>query len=78
MLEINSQIKIDKQSKDLKAGDQPITTLCRMCEQGCGLEVSLGPDGRPANCIASGKPTVPRAWRSTTVRAWGTRRSSLT
>jgi len=33
--------------RDLRAGERTITTLCRMCEQGCGLEVSLGPDGRP-------------------------------
>ena len=25
--------------------NQPVTTLCRMCEQGCGLKVWLGPDG---------------------------------
>ena len=117
-------------------GDRTVTTLCRRCEQGCGLEVSLGPDGRPvrvkgdkrhpysrgwlcvkglaaldffasprrlttplirqgdgrlqpasweealvgrpANCIVSGKPTVLRAWRSTTERVYGTRRSSPT
>jgi len=119
-------LKTDSQEKGLaQPGDRErtITTLCRMCEQGCGLEVTLGPNGplrvrgdrhhpysrgwlcvkgmaaldflssprrittpssarttggfagprgrrpwtgRPANCTASGRPTVPRAWPSIT------------
>ena len=31
--------------RDLTTGDRTVTTLCRMCEQGCGMEVTLGPDG---------------------------------
>jgi formate dehydrogenase (coenzyme F420) alpha subunit len=31
--------------RDLTTGDRTVTTLCRMCEQGCGMDVTLGPEG---------------------------------
>ncbi len=48
--------------RDLRAGDRTITTLCRMCEQGCGLEVSLGPDGRPVRVKGDKRHPYSRGW----------------
>ncbi len=48
--------------RDLRASDRIITTLCRMCEQGCGLEVSLGPDGRPVRVKGDKRHPYSRGW----------------
>ena len=48
--------------RDFRAGERTITTLCRMCEQGCGLEVSLGPDGRPVRVKGDKNHPYSRGW----------------
>ncbi len=42
MLKTDSQ---EKRPAPRGGRERTITTLCRMCEQGCGLEVTLGPNG---------------------------------
>lgn len=42
--------------------NQPVTTLCRMCEQGCGLKVWLGPDGHPVRVSGDKAHPYSRGW----------------
>jgi formate dehydrogenase (coenzyme F420) alpha subunit len=42
--------------------DREVSTLCRMCEQGCGLVVSLGPDGCPKGVKGDKRHPYSRGW----------------